>query len=61
MLGLLQPAGPVDAMQNLTLMMAVMILGAPQVHSCNMGAGLRASWDTSLLFYYRKTYALISN
>jgi len=29
-------------------MMAVMILGVPQVHSCNTGTGLRASWGMSL-------------
>ncbi len=45
---MLQPAGPVDTMQRLALMMAIMILGAPQVLSCNTGACLRAPWDVSL-------------
>jgi hypothetical protein len=46
--GLIQPAGLMDAMQRLALMMAVMILGAPQVYSCNIGAGLRTQGITSL-------------
>jgi hypothetical protein len=29
--GLLQPPGPMDPMQRLALMMAVMVLGVPQV------------------------------
>ncbi len=29
-------------------MMAVMILGMPQVYSCNTGTGLRMPWDESL-------------
>ncbi len=33
--GLLQPPGPADTMQRLALMMAVMVLGMPQVHSCH--------------------------
>jgi hypothetical protein len=42
--GLIQFTGLMDAMQRLALMMAVMILGAPQVYSCNIGAGSRAEW-----------------
>jgi hypothetical protein len=37
-----------DAMQRLALMMADMILGAPHVYSCNIGAGLRTQGITSL-------------
>jgi hypothetical protein len=37
-----------DAMQRLALMMAVMILGAPQVYSCNIGKSLRTPWTTPL-------------
>jgi hypothetical protein len=46
--GLLQPAVRMDTMQRLALMMAVMILGVPQVQGCNTGAGLRASWGVPL-------------
>ncbi len=35
--GLLQPPGPADTMQRLALMMAVMVLGMPPVHSCQAG------------------------
>jgi hypothetical protein len=42
--GLLQPPGPVDPMQRLALMMAVMVLGMPQVHSCHTGTRPEASW-----------------
>ena len=45
---MIQPAGPMDAMQRLALMMAVMILGAPQVYSCNIGTSLRTPWTTPL-------------
>jgi hypothetical protein len=31
-------------MQRLALMMAMMVLGMPQVHSCHTGAGLEMSW-----------------
>jgi hypothetical protein len=37
-----------DAMQRLALMMAVMILEAPQVYSCNIGEGLRTQGILSL-------------
>jgi hypothetical protein len=46
--GLLQPAEPADAMQRLALMMAVMILGVPQVYSCNARTGLGSPRDLSL-------------
>ncbi len=46
--GLIQPAGLMDAMQRLTLMMAVMILGAPQIYSCHVGGDLRMSGISSL-------------
>jgi hypothetical protein len=46
--GLIQFTGLMDAMQRLALMMAVMILGAPQVYSCNIGAGSRAEWRLPL-------------
>jgi hypothetical protein len=46
--GLIQPARLMDAMQRLALMMAVMILEAPQVYSFNIGAGLRTQGITSL-------------
>jgi hypothetical protein len=36
--GLLQPPGPVDPIQRLALMMAIMVLGMPQVYSCNIAA-----------------------
>jgi hypothetical protein len=39
--GLIQPAGPMDAMQRLALMMAVMILGAPQIYGCHVSGDLK--------------------
>jgi hypothetical protein len=42
--GLLQPPGPVDPMQRLALMMAVMVLGLPQVHSCHASTGSEVLW-----------------
>jgi hypothetical protein len=42
--GLLQPPGPVDPMQRLALMMAVIVLGMPQVDSCHTTTGLEMSW-----------------
>jgi hypothetical protein len=33
--GLLQPPGPADPVQRLALMMALMVLGMPPVHSCH--------------------------
>jgi hypothetical protein len=44
---LLQPPGPIDLMQRLALMMAVMVLGMPQVHSCNIATGREVSWGMS--------------
>jgi hypothetical protein len=41
--GLLHPPGPVDPMQRLALMMAVMVLGIPQVHSCHISTGSEMS------------------
>jgi hypothetical protein len=38
-----------DPMQRLALMMAVMVLGMPQVHSCNIAMGRRMPWDMSAL------------
>jgi hypothetical protein len=40
--GLLQPPGPVDPIQRLALMMALMVLGMPQVYSCNIATGCGA-------------------
>ncbi len=42
--GLLQPPGPIDPVQRLALMMAIMVLGMPQVYSCNIATGREASW-----------------
>jgi hypothetical protein len=42
--GLLQPPGPIDPIQRLALMMAIMVLGMPQVYSCNIATGCKASW-----------------
>jgi hypothetical protein len=42
--GLLQPPGPVDPMQRLALMMAVMVPGMPQVHSSHANTGFEMSW-----------------
>jgi hypothetical protein len=36
-------------MQRLALMMAVMVLGLPQVHSCNIATGHEVSWGMSVL------------
>jgi hypothetical protein len=46
--GLLQPPGPMDPMQRLALMMAVMVLGMPQVHSCHTTTGHEMSWGGSM-------------
>jgi hypothetical protein len=48
MLGLLQPPGPVDPMQRLALMMAVMVLGMPQVHSCHANTSPGMLWNGEL-------------
>jgi len=40
--GLLQPPGPVEPIQRLALMMAIMVLGMPQVYSCNIATGCGA-------------------
>jgi hypothetical protein len=47
--GLLQPPGPADPIQRLALMMAIMVLGMPQVYSCNITTGCEVSvgMDTS--------------
>jgi len=37
--GLLQPPGPADPIQRLALMMALMVLGMPQVYSCHTPTG----------------------
>jgi hypothetical protein len=36
-------------MQRLALMMAVMVLGMPQVHSCHTTTGHEMSWGGSML------------
>jgi hypothetical protein len=41
--GLLQPPGPVDPIQRLALMMAIMVLGMPQVYSCNIATSCGVS------------------
>jgi hypothetical protein len=46
--GLLQPPGPMDPMQRLALMMAVMVLGMLQVHSCNIATGREVPWGMSM-------------
>jgi hypothetical protein len=43
--GLLQPPGPTDPLQRLALMMAVMVLGMPQVHSCHTSASPEMLWS----------------
>jgi hypothetical protein len=43
----LQPAGPVDPVQKLALMMAVMMLGMPPVHGYHIGTGSGAWGDES--------------
>jgi hypothetical protein len=43
--GLLQPPRPVDPMQRLALMMAVMVLGMPQVHSCHISTSPETMWS----------------
>ncbi len=45
---MIQPAVPMDAMQRLAFTMAMMILGAPQVYSCNTRTSLRTQGTTSL-------------
>jgi hypothetical protein len=47
--GLLQPPGPADPVQRLALMMALMVLGMPPVHSCHIptGCGLPLGADVS--------------
>jgi len=40
-----QPPGPADIMQRLALMMAVMVLGMPQVHSCHAGRDSGILWS----------------
>ncbi len=47
--GLLQPPGPMDPMQRLALIMAVMVLGMPQVHSCHITTGREVLWGGSVL------------
>jgi hypothetical protein len=37
--GLLQPPGPADPIQRLAIMMALMVLGMPQVYSCHITTG----------------------
>ncbi len=46
--GLLQPPGPIDPVQRLALMMAIMILAMPQVYGCNTATGREASWSTGM-------------
>jgi hypothetical protein len=46
--GLLLPPGPIDPMQRLALMMTVMVLGMPQVYSCNITSGREASWGMGM-------------
>jgi hypothetical protein len=48
MLGLLQPPGPIDPMQRLALMMAMMVLGMPHVHSCHTNTGHEMSGGMSM-------------
>ena len=36
-------------MQRLALMMAVMVLGMPQVYSCHVSAGPKMPWDETVL------------
>jgi hypothetical protein len=46
--GLLQPPGPADPVQRLALMMALMVLGMPQVHSCHFPTGCGALPDAGV-------------
>jgi hypothetical protein len=46
--GLLQPPGPVEPMQRLALMMAVMVLGMPQVHSCHISTSPEMLWGRGM-------------
>jgi hypothetical protein len=43
--GLLQPPGPADPVQRLALMMALMVLGMPQVYGCHVPTGCGALLD----------------
>jgi hypothetical protein len=47
--GLLQPPRPVDPMQRLALMMAVMVLGMPQVHNCHTSTSSEMLWSGEML------------
>jgi hypothetical protein len=46
--GLLQPPGPADPIQRLALMMALMVLGMPQVYSCHVTTGCGAPLDADI-------------
>jgi hypothetical protein len=46
--GLLQPPGPADPIQRLALMMALMVLGMPQVYSCHVTTGCGVPLDMSI-------------
>jgi hypothetical protein len=46
--GLLQPPGPVDPVQRLALMMALMVLGMPQVYSCHTNTGCGMPLDAGI-------------
>ena len=46
--GLLQPPGPADPIQRLALMMALMVLGMPQVYSCHVTAGCGVPLDVGI-------------
>ncbi len=45
---MLQPPGPVDPIQRLALIMALMVLGMPQVYSCNTATGCEALWGMDI-------------
>ncbi len=46
--GLLQPPGPADPIQRLALMMALMVLGMPQVYSCHSTTGCGVPLDAGV-------------
>ncbi len=46
--GLLQPPGPADPVQRLALMMALMVLGMPLVHSCHTSTGCGLPLDAGV-------------
>jgi hypothetical protein len=46
--GLIQPPGPADTMQLLALMMAIIVLGMPPVHSCHASTDSGMFWSSTV-------------